>query len=961
MNRPMLDARTLDNLRGQLAVLAAAYTPEWRLEDTGDDPGAALAELFCRMLEQSVDRMNSVPDKLYIEFLNRIGFRLPAPAAAEGVLQFTVHETVEHPVCIPAHTQAFTPDESGDNIVYETVRMIEATPAALTDIFYADSTADWVERVELTQPQRFFTPNGNNLQRHRFWLSQPDVLKLDCPCTIEVELRQDARYLEPQSAQWLEGLQWSYPHAGTLLSFDRVRAQDGRIVLEKHNSLPVEAEGEQGVVCTGQPHETLLLAGISLRSAPLARCDADQLFCGDVPILLPEGGYCFGRRPAPYSLFYIRSDTAFSKRGALVHLRLDLATVVDEPAAQMPYYDFTQAIIDKRSAVVQKPDDVFVSAVVWEYYNGLGWRRLDVQGDRNPFSGQRDGMLETRFVVPDDIAPCEVNAEYGMFIRVRVCEVENQFSAYQKWILPFVHAVSLDWAYADLMPASRCGAENNGHRTVIEDTGMMTNLHLPALVPMKSCAPAMYFRFDRSPHAMPLAMRFDVVGQVPQTEKLVWECCTGTQFEAVSTVDLTASLHHSGQILLYLPEPLPQTMLFGENGYWLRLSRSAGFEGRMPCISAVHLNTVTARQMQREEDLYFSAAPYDAGKVVTVLRTPVVSCEVWVDEAGALSLGQAQQLAAQSPERVRLTWEDSVLTHCWVQWQQVDDIAVAQPEARVFALDPYQGTIAFGDGRRGRVPAAGDHTIWVRYVSGGGTRGNVPVGQVDALIGALPRISAVRNLTAMTGGTDRFSQERILNVGNKRLRHRFRAAGVRDFEEMVLEAFPQVRHVRCFSGRDEKGAAAPGHVTVVAAGMDDYSVSTQLCDQIYEFLSARCSCCLTTEGRLHVCAATVMTVNTRISVELGALDQAAEVQHAVIERVQQLIDATWSRRQIGSQIRTDELWRTVRDTPGVRVIDRILVEGAFDEDGQARLIALEQENDHPYVVVRSGVHYVRVR
>lgn len=105
----------------------------------------------------------------------------------------------------------------------------------------------------------------------------------------------------------------------------------------------------------------------------------------------------------------------------------------------------------------------------------------------------------------------------------------------------------------------------------------------------------------------------------------------------------------------------------------------------------------------------------------------------------------------------------------------------------------------------------------------------------------------------------------------------------------------------------------------------------------------------------------MLTVNTHSSIQLEDLDQTATVQHAAIERIQSLIDSQWSHRPIGGQVHMDELWRTVRDTPGVRVVDRILTEGAFDADGQIRLIALEQGIDLPYVVVRSGTHTVRVR
>ncbi len=964
MKTPVLDARTLDQLRQELRTLAASYTPEWRFEGTQDDPGAALAELFCRMFEQTVDRMNSVPEKLYTEFLNLIGFRLPAPAPATGTLQFTAHETVEEPVRVPAETQVFTPDAQGNNIVYETERVIEATPAQLQQIYYVDGNADWLEMVDLSRPQRFFTPVGENLQRHQFWLSQPDALHLDCPSTVELELRQGVRYLEPESAQMLAGLRWEYLHDGVRLPFDAVRAQNGRIILEKQSarSIDLDENGERRIFCSGKPPAALTIEGITLRSAPLARCVAQTLFNGDLPIDLDQGGYCFGKRPMPYGMFYIRSDTALTKRGATVNLQLDITPIVDEPPEQQIQYNFTQAIIDKKGAVEIKPDDVFISEVTWEYYNGVGWRRLETIGDRNPFSCKRDGVLETRFQVPSDIAPSEVNAEEGMYIRVRVAEVENRFSTYARWIVPFVREALFDWSYDELVPAMSCGAENNGRRVEISQAGQIADLHLPALEPMQDAPKAMYFRFDRSPHAMPLALLFEVVGRAPLTDKLVWECCTGDhQFEAVATVDLTGNLHHTGQIMLYLPERLPVATLFGEEGCWLRVSRSSGFEGPTPCIAAVHLNTVTARQVQHEQALYINTEPYDANKQVQLLRTPAVSCEVWVDEVSVLPLADAQQLAQEQPENVHLTWADSVLTHCWVRWQQVEDMALAPAGMRAFVLDPYAGTVTFGDGRRGRAPAPGDRTIYIRYISGGGTRGNVPAGQVNALVGALPRISGVRNLTPMSGGTDRFSQERIEAVGNKRLRHRGRAASAKDFEELVLEAFPQVSHVKCFSGRDEKGRRAPGHVTVVVTGTDDGQAADPLCTRIYSDLAKWCSCCLIAEHRLHVCPATVLTVNTRISVELDELDQAAEIQREIIRRVEMLVNETWRSRRIGSQIRIDELWRVVRDTPGVHVIDRILAEGAFDEDGRARLAPLEHDAEFPYAVVRSGVHYVRVR
>lgn len=965
MKKPVLDPRQMDDLRAQVKRLARAYTPEWRYEGT-EDPGGALAEIFCHMFSQTVDRMNSIPEKFYIEFLRMIGFELPGPASAWGTMQFAAHDTVERPVPVPAGTQVFAPDRQGQNIVYETERAIQATPARLSDIYYADSQLDSIRRLDLSEPSLFFAPGeGEELQRHRFFLGENDALRLDCPARIEIELRQQVRYLESQTAQALagEGSVWSCRHGGVQIPFASVREESGRIILEKRDSLPLEPD-ESGVICItceGRPGQSLKAEGITLRSEPLEPCPVQSLAWGDLPILLPEGGYCFGKRPAPYEMFYIRSDTAFSKRGAQAAVRLDIIPMVDAPGEQAPNYDFRQAIIDKRDAVAVRPDDVFISAVVWEYYNGLGWRPLETAGDKNPFSGKREGRLELTFQVPPDMAAAEVNAQVGLYIRARVAAVENGFSQYQRWIIPFIQGAEVSWRYETGIPVQYAGAENNGRRVEIFDARQVADLGLQVLETMEPAPQSMYFRFESSPDAMPLSLLFEMVGQTAMEEQLNWECWTGKGFQPVRWLDLTGALHHTGQMLLYLPEPLAETELFGACGYWLRLCRSSFLPGKTPRVAAVRLNTVAARQQQREEALFFDTGVYEAGKTVQLLTAPVQQCEVWVDERSGLSLAQARGLEEECPQRVRLEWEDSVLRRCWVRWERVKDLDVCTAESRSYELDPYEGTVRFGDGCRGKVPPSGERNIRVSYTSGGGRRGNVPQGQVNALIGALPRISDVVNITPMTGGTDRFSPKTVEELGSRLLRHRDRGAGRRDLETLIAGAFPQVRHVRCFTGLDHREQRAPGHVTVVLDSYGGSAGAEELCAQVYDYLAPRTNCCLTREGRLHIRPAVHTTVNTKVTVEVEQIDQAAETQREIALRLTRMMDEVWSSRPIGGQIRLDEIWRTVRSTPNVRTIHQILAEGAFVQEGQPRLVPLEQETRLPYAVADSGVHLVQVR
>jgi len=149
MNRPLLDPRTPATIREQLRALARSYTPEWRYEGTENDPGAALAELFAEMYGQSVDRLNALPEKLYIEFLNMIGYREPGPMSAGGTVCFVPQSNIVEPFTVPAGTQLFTPDAEGENIVYETERTIQVSPARIGDIYYVDGEADSIRRLDL--------------------------------------------------------------------------------------------------------------------------------------------------------------------------------------------------------------------------------------------------------------------------------------------------------------------------------------------------------------------------------------------------------------------------------------------------------------------------------------------------------------------------------------------------------------------------------------------------------------------------------------------------------------------------------------------------------------------------------------------------------------------------------------------------------------------------------------------
>ncbi|HEX8243159.1 MAG TPA: putative baseplate assembly protein, partial [Longimicrobium sp.] len=96
---------------------------------------------------------------------------------------------------------------------------------------------------------------------------------------------------------------------------------------------------------------------------------------------------------------------------------------------------------------------------------------------------------------------------------------------------------------------------------------------------------------------------------------------------------------------------------------------------------------------------------------------------------------QALQLPAESvdPDTLALEVEDP--ERGYLPWRRVDDLAFAARGEPAYALDPEAGTVRFGDGVRGRVPALGMRVRVALLRAGGGSAGNVPPGTLAKVSG----------------------------------------------------------------------------------------------------------------------------------------------------------------------------------------------------------------------------------
>src|SRR5437868_4218680 len=140
MPAPPIDERSPARISSDTAERLAAYTG-WR--PGSPDAGWALVNVFAHMASVVVDRLNKVPDKNFLAFLNLIGIELRPPIPARVPLTFALTPGGGTAV-VPAGTQVAAQPAEGETqpVVFETERDLTVTRTTLTAVRAHDPQRD---------------------------------------------------------------------------------------------------------------------------------------------------------------------------------------------------------------------------------------------------------------------------------------------------------------------------------------------------------------------------------------------------------------------------------------------------------------------------------------------------------------------------------------------------------------------------------------------------------------------------------------------------------------------------------------------------------------------------------------------------------------------------------------------------------------------------------------------------
>lgn len=138
---PKLDDRQFQDIVDEAKRRIAASCPEWT-DHNVSDPGVTLVELFAWMTEMILYRMNRVPDRNYIKFLDLLGFQMQEAQPARTPVTFYLSSPQPTEVEVPGGTEVATlRTEAQPSILFSTTEALQIHPpqfASLITRSFAD-------------------------------------------------------------------------------------------------------------------------------------------------------------------------------------------------------------------------------------------------------------------------------------------------------------------------------------------------------------------------------------------------------------------------------------------------------------------------------------------------------------------------------------------------------------------------------------------------------------------------------------------------------------------------------------------------------------------------------------------------------------------------------------------------------------------------------------------------------
>lgn len=826
----------------------------------GDTLREALIAIFAHDCGHLLKGLNAAPQRQFETFVDHLRPTQRAAVPAHTVLVF---EPVPRPAgagpaaLVPAGTAVAGPVPPGarEPLVFETLAPLTLSAARPVRAFVGDpGLARWADAAAaLGLSAGGADPEGTAGSGSASWVSVPWSMHLALPDGLPLlpETRVQLRLDIDGEPSWPAGtrIEWilrgeaaavplvpesdgtagltqggeivfkqlpawpQTPLAGRVARWIGCRLiADGPLVRPPRPVLGQNPEGAGRTVAAARLPARLLAATVRLRT-DLPPQAAEAVFWSGTPLDASRDFYPLGERPRFGDAFLIKS-LAFAQPGALLRLDVRLTNPADGAAP----------------APIATVATDHAPALHWDAWGAAGWARVGHVKDGT------QGLTRSGTVVltlPADTRPATLQGLPGGWLRGWLARGDYAVEPRPGGTSTPIEAAMLALRQAEHRPpsiaqlsiaASLQSPESAVGPVVIERGLTLTVQDLQdvaiGLAPQSPDEPATLYvglALPSAPAVQGERLQFvlQLPGGAPQSADAdaVGSAVTPTHWQyraGGGWVDAAAQPLPSAQPL----QPAVAVTAGGdwtrwkgstvdEGLYWLRVLR-ADSASLLP--SRAWLNAVAAVQQQTAIDEVLGSSAGTPGQVFALVHGNVLGETLLeVDEGAPLPAGQERDLRSTGgAEAVRTEPANGRLpARTWVRWQRVSDFSASGPSSRNYVLDARAGRVLFGDGRRGRIPPGGpNNMVMRRYRSGGGAQGNLPAGSVVQLRSSLPYVASVKQPLPATGGHDAESAEAARGAATAWLRHRGRAVGPDDHEDLACRAAPEVARARCVPACD---------------------------------------------------------------------------------------------------------------------------------------------------------------
>lgn len=990
---PKLDKRDAKALLKEIKKFANQYTPEWNFDERSSDFGVILAKIFCHITEGTINKYNKTSYNYYLTFLNMLGIKLCPAYAATGMVIVDVEERsggiyIEKGSSLYAKSQK----PEGGTIVYETQDNMFAVDTKITGIFFTEGISDTIVDIydigkdEEAKPipvfRAFDTISNKNMQSHEiyftddivFYMSKPKVTFIFSNSISEIKDKVLSEiFSDKENAVWesYNGEKWE--------KAKKVEKKGKEIeVTFKSEPQQVKVNGKRAINLRCRlkkiPYDNISVTGINYKSSS-GKIAPDYLFCNDTH-LSNEDFFPFEERYNMYNNFNIACKEALTKKGAKIEIEAEVQFVkikVDaDPDALKRRFKYVMTDIDFADL---EPSDMQIEEVIWEYWNGQGWKKLNVdKGGENFFTltNNKDTHKKVEFLCPDDIEPTVIGAGSGHFIRARIARLENQFDNFSNYISPYIHKVTVSYKYPDEGHVCReIFVKSNLDKKEID---VVNNAEAKILTRILCEHPAMYICMSAplAEGTIRLFMNIEE-GAHRYNPAVKWEYCAdngmgGYKWKHMEIMDLTENFSHSETVTMIGKKDFKKISLFGKTGYFIRIvniddkyssEKNKSIELR-PVIKGINFNAVKVAQKETHVPEYFSITRNEENKLCRLTETNATDVTVWVNELGNLNVNEQEIYLNATSDIAQAEYDElGNLEKLWIKWKPVSGLIGAGMGARVYEVDYSRGEVRFGDGKNGKIPPAQmNESIKIEYSICNGSEGNIAPFKIKGFLSDIDKISDVKNPGPIMGGVDMETIDRAASRTFSQVSGGNRLVSLSDFEDSICFNDRNIYKVKCMPHMDENSEPCVGITSIAVLPVDymqGYEKFQGIKNHIWKFIDDKAPVTLYRSSKIKIFEVGYVQTSVGVDVVIDDFNSYQGVYKEIRERLEKFLNpvhGNFARRgwEIGEFPRKELIYNYIKVVKNIRWIKKINIFTKMVTSKGKKEIDFEKVKENKFVV-----------